>query len=133
MYSDNNPLTYVLTTAKLDAMGPRWIAKLAKFNFTVYNQSRKSNMEADAFSRMPWDQNIRTEGVKAIFKAAGEGPKALKETYACHQKAISSLILQSPPAWMTVTDWVQAQKVDPTINQVCYLDGEQEVGYSERR
>ena len=28
-YSDNNPLIYILTTAKLDAMGHRWIAKLA--------------------------------------------------------------------------------------------------------
>ena len=35
-YSDNNPLTYVLTTTELDATGHKWIAKLAKFNFTVY-------------------------------------------------------------------------------------------------
>ena len=34
-YPDNNPLTYVLTTTKQDAMGHRWIAKLAIFNFTV--------------------------------------------------------------------------------------------------
>ena len=37
---------------------------------------------------------------------------------ACHEKAISSLILESPPAWITVADRVQAQKADPTINQV---------------
>ena len=30
VYTDNNPLTYVLTTAKLDAMGHRWIIILAK-------------------------------------------------------------------------------------------------------
>ena len=35
-FSDNNPLTYVLTAAKSDATGHRWIAKLAKFNFTIY-------------------------------------------------------------------------------------------------
>ena len=29
VYTDNNPLTYVLTTAKLDATGQRWIANLA--------------------------------------------------------------------------------------------------------
>ena len=40
------------------------------------------------------------------------------EVYACHKKAISSLILESPPAHMTAMEWVQAQKVDPTINQV---------------
>ena len=40
------------------------------------------------------------------------------EIHACHEKAICSLILESPPVWMIVTGWVQAQKMDPTINQV---------------
>ena len=43
------------------------------------------------------------------------------EIYACYMKAISSLILESPQVWMTVADWVQAQKADPTINQVVTL------------
>ena len=42
----------------------------------------------------------------------------LMEIYACHEKVISSLILESPPVRMTVADWVQAQKTDPTISQV---------------
>ena len=29
IYADNNPLTYVLTSAKLDTCGQRWVAKLA--------------------------------------------------------------------------------------------------------
>ena len=33
IYTDNNPLTYVLMTAKLDAMGHRWAASLANYNF----------------------------------------------------------------------------------------------------
>jgi hypothetical protein len=32
---DNNPMTYVLTTAKLDATGHRWLAALAAFNFNI--------------------------------------------------------------------------------------------------
>ena len=56
--------------------------------------------------------------VEAIFKAAVEGPNTLMEIYAFHEKAIASLILESPPARMTITDWVQAQKADSTINQV---------------
>ena len=39
------------------------------------------------------------------------------EVYACHEKA-NSLILESPPTRMTVTDWVQVLKADPVINQV---------------
>ena len=34
-YLYNNPLTYVLTSAKLDACGQRWVAKLANYNFTI--------------------------------------------------------------------------------------------------
>ena len=30
--TDNNPLTYVLTTAKLDATGHRWLAALSSYN-----------------------------------------------------------------------------------------------------
>ena len=33
VYMDNNPLTYILTTAKLDATGQRWVASLTNYNF----------------------------------------------------------------------------------------------------
>ena len=62
--------------------------------FTVYYYFGKSNIAADALSGIPWDQNTRADTVKAIFKAAVEGPNTLMEIYACHEKAISSLILE---------------------------------------
>ena len=34
--TDNNPLTYVLTTAKLDAIGHRWVTSLANYNFHLH-------------------------------------------------------------------------------------------------
>ena len=88
MYSNNNLLTYIQTTIKLDATGDRLIAKLAKFNFMVYYHSEKSNEEADVSSRIPWDQNIRADVVEAIFKATVEGPDALMEIYACHRRLL---------------------------------------------
>ncbi len=33
--TDNNPLTYVLTTAKLNATGHRWLAALTTYDFNV--------------------------------------------------------------------------------------------------
>ena len=36
VYTDNNPLTYVLTTAKLDVTGHRWVASLAYYNFHLH-------------------------------------------------------------------------------------------------
>ena len=39
VYTDNNLLTYILTTAKLDATGQRWVASLANYNFKVFYRS----------------------------------------------------------------------------------------------
>ena len=52
VYTDNNPLTYVLSTAKLNATGCRWIAGLANYNFHIHYKSGKSNVDADALSRI---------------------------------------------------------------------------------
>ena len=47
IYTDNNHLTYVLSSAKLDTMGHRWIAGLANYNFHIHYKSGESNVEAD--------------------------------------------------------------------------------------
>ena len=39
VYTDNNPLTYILTMAKLDATGQRWVARLADYNFNLHYRS----------------------------------------------------------------------------------------------
>ena len=57
VYTDNNPLTYVLTTAKLDATGQRWIASLANYNFNIHYKPGRNNIEADALSRIPRKMN----------------------------------------------------------------------------
>ena len=52
VHMDNNPLTYVMTTAKLDAKGQKWVASLANYDFKIFYQSGKQNVEADAQSRI---------------------------------------------------------------------------------
>ena len=49
-YMDNNPLTYVLSSAKLDATGQWWVASLANYDFKIYYKSGKTNTDADALS-----------------------------------------------------------------------------------
>ena len=48
-------MTYILTTAKLDATGQGWVASLATYNFTICYRSGKLNVEADALSQIPWE------------------------------------------------------------------------------
>ena len=50
VYTDNNPLMYILTSAKLDAVGQSWAVALASYNFQLHNKTGKSNVEADAMS-----------------------------------------------------------------------------------
>lgn len=45
--TDNNPLTYVLTSAKLDAASHRWLAALSTFDFHIRYRAGKANQDAD--------------------------------------------------------------------------------------
>ena len=76
VYTDNNPLTYVLSSAKLDATGQRWIASLAQFDFTISYRSGLRNGDADALSRLPYSTNqqqeyhtIGTDSIRTICSA----------------------------------------------------------------
>ncbi len=67
VYTDNNPLTYVFSSAKLNATGLRWVGELSDFNFEIKYRPGKLNIDADTLSRMPYnmEEYIRecTQGV----------------------------------------------------------------------
>ena len=50
-YTDNNPLTYVFKTAKLDATAQRWVAQLEPYGCIVKYKPGVNNTVADALSR----------------------------------------------------------------------------------
>ena len=50
--TDNNPLTYVLTTPNLDATGHRWVGVLASFEFELEYQRGLEDGVADTFSHV---------------------------------------------------------------------------------
>ena len=123
VYTDNNPLTYVLTTAKLDATGQRWIANLANYNFKIHYRSGKSNIDADALSRIPWDV-VQVDHVQV-------GP-IVKSTVLAYQAAIR--IPHLPNAVITTKElvvrtdyqlsksqWREEQAADGSINKVLDL------------
>ena len=51
--TDNNPLKYVMTSARLDATGQRWVAQLSMFDFDIQYRQGGCNANVDGLSRMP--------------------------------------------------------------------------------
>ena len=90
----------MLTTAKLDAMGHRWIAGLANYNFHIHYKSRKHNGEADALSRIDCengDETIQADSIQAIVTAAitGQGNDHI-EAIPCSPQTNESLFPSIP-------------------------------------
>ena len=56
MYTGNNSPTYILISAKLDAVGQCWVAALANFCLQLHYKTGKSNIEADDLSQIPWQK-----------------------------------------------------------------------------
>ena len=81
VYTDNNPLTYILTTAKLDATGQQWVASLANDDFKLFYKSGWTNTEADALSRIPWNTELDRDSIKTIILAKSSQWSPLYETW----------------------------------------------------
>lgn len=87
--TDNNPLTYVLTSAKLNATGHRWLSDLSVYDFNIIYRPGRNNIDADLLSRIEardeeteW-QSISQAGVKSICQRVGVlGPSADSPKYA---------------------------------------------------
>ena len=69
--TDNNPLTYIMTTPNLDATGHWWVSALAKYDFWLEYQKGQDNAVADALS---WVMTrLELEAVQAILDGATMG------------------------------------------------------------
>lgn len=109
----------MLTTAKLDATGHRWLAALAAFNFDIKYRPGRSNADADALSRLP----MSIETVQAICNSA-------TSSYVESLTLSSDVILNDiDPRGMStgnIIDWEKAQSLDPDIHHVIeYVRNEQ--------
>ena len=117
VYTDNNPLTYILTSAKLDATGQRWVASLANYNFRIFYKSGKMNVEADALSRIPCDSHtvIEQPSVKAIMNAVPYTDWSEYNFSPCDIVCKSTQIVEHKKSR---DDWKIEQEGDPIIGPV---------------
>ena len=119
VFTDNNPLTYILTTAKLDATGHIWVAALFNYTFSISYKPGRNSTDVDALSRIQWPEavDISFQTVQAVC----EGVQALhgKVETLCHgAQAVGILSQDTMPADMTLLEWSQAQLQDPAISQI---------------
>ena len=56
VYTVNNPLTYVLTTVKLDATEHRWVTALSNYTFSIIYKPGKGHHDVDALSHIRWPE-----------------------------------------------------------------------------
>ena len=133
VYTDNNPLTYVLSSARLNATGMRWVGELADFNFEIRYRPGRLNTEADSLSRLPLNfeeyMNSCTEVVQqSAIEASLCGITAIANGDAVWISSCTSQTdvldcdeAQLPESVHEVFDIKQGQAVDPVINRVLQL------------
>ena len=122
--TDNNPLTYINSTAKLDATGHRWVTELANYKFNLEYVKGAENVVADCLSRNV--TKISHKGVIDTFNYARKS--GANERLDLHNPFLVQLrqtiekeeeiraMKARPKLSIEVDDWEKAQAEDPYIN-----------------
>ena len=135
VWTNNNPLTYIFSSANLDAARQRWVAQLASYNFALEYQKGKDNTVADFLSCLDdclppgevqdYLNKIPYPGVKAVLdnaimpltKRAEQGVRPNPD----NQKAGQEVTVGARPARLAttnITNWKLEQQEDPVLYQV---------------
>ena len=127
---DNNPLTYILMTPNLDALGHRWVAALAGYNMKLEYLKGSDNKIADTLSQLP-PEKLNEEAVAELldYARASHKPRAetaninvIGESERVDQKVIVryTQIMKQHKNFRNLAncDWVEAQSRDLVIPTV---------------
>ena len=108
VYTDNNPLTYIHKTLKVDAVSLRWIQALGSYDFTIQYKPGNTNVDADILSRQfEPSEELTDVGVGSITA------EALDTTDLCQcitadgwdEEALATVCaLQEPFDWSKLQD-----------------------------
>ena len=135
VHTDNNLLTYIFSSANLDAAGQCWVARLASYNFSLEYQKGKDNTVANFLSqmneRLPEEEvqeylnKIPYPGVKAVLDNTitpieERAEQGVWLTPDCQEVCQEEMVEAQPARLATtnVTDWKLEQKEDPVLYQL---------------
>ena len=138
VHTDNNPLTYIMMTPNLDAVGHRWVAAMAGYNFEIEYIRGMDNKVADALSRVGGQLDeeaikelLNQDAIKKLLnhamrygipRAKANDPRVVQE----HKKAEGEIIIQARMLAETKrnyqnladSQWVVAQRGDRAIRLI---------------
>lgn len=88
VWTDNNPLTYIMTKPKLDTCEQRWVSKLAPFVFDLKHIPGTKNVVADALSSDPFARSVShrliTEQYSLLLaEAESVSCDGIQDTFRC--------------------------------------------------
>ena len=136
--TDNNPVTYVMMMPNLDAIGHRWVAAMAGYNFEIKYICRTDNKVTDTLSHV--GRQLDEEAVKELLnqdaikellnhamrygipRAKADDPRVVQE----HEKTKGEIIIQAQMLAETKrnyqnladSQWVVAQPGDRAIRLI---------------
>ena len=135
VHTNNNPLTYIFSSANLDAAGQQWVAHLASYNLSLEYQKGKDNTVANFLSWMneclpeeevqeylnkipyPLVKAVLDNAITPLEECAEQG---VWPTPDCQGDCQEEMVGARPTRLATtnVMDWKQEQKEDPVLYQV---------------
>ncbi len=122
MFTDNNPLTYVLSSAKLDAVGHHWVAALAVYDFSLVYKQGCFNQDADALSWIQWPSVVKEldrEVISAACQVVSEPSTPVMDTFSLSEALINehfdNPMMDGLTQMMQDNDWAIMQDQDPAL------------------
>ena len=128
VFSDNNPLSYILTTAKLNATGMRWLAELSSYNFSIKYRPGKNSTDCDFLSRHPnfpetidsYTEKVDLSKVSSLINSIQLINNENITTFVPYTESIVNKISfeASDHPGIDICDLISTQKSDPVIRPI---------------
>ena len=120
VYTYNNPLTHILTTAKLDACRQRWVADLANFNFTLHYIFEDHIPGKRGWNKDDWVQlQYQDPDLKIIAEALTQ-EEANRQKKLYDRRSVDVVLNPGDLVLVRIVKWTERHKIQDRWEQEEY-------------